>query len=51
MSRWGSAAGRGVDVEGHTKKELYERARDLDITGRSSMTKIDLGEAIVRKQD
>ena len=41
----------GVDVEGHTKKELYERAKDLDITGRSSMTKMELGKAIARKQD
>ena len=41
----------GVDVEGHTKKELYERAKDLDITGRSSMTKMELGKAIARTQD
>ncbi len=41
----------GVDVEGHTKKELYERARKLDISGRSSMTKMELGQAIARKQD
>ena len=41
----------GVDVEGHSKKELYERAKDLDISGRSSMTKMELGKAIARKQD
>ena len=41
----------GVDVEGHTKKELYERASKLNISGRSSMTKMELGQAIARKQD
>ena len=41
----------GVDVEGHSKKELYERAKKLDINGRSSMTKMELGKAIARKQD
>lgn len=46
----GEAAG-GVDVAGHTKEELYERAKKLDISGRSSMTKHELGQAIARKQD
>jgi cation transport regulator ChaB len=41
----------GVDVEGHSKQELLERARRLGIPGRSSMTKIELGKAIARKQD
>jgi cation transport regulator ChaB len=41
----------GVDVLGHTKEELYERARKLDVRGRSSMTKTELAEAIARKQD
>ena len=41
----------GVDVEGHTKKELYERASKRNISGRSSMTKMALGQAIARKQD
>ena len=41
----------GVDVEGHSKKELYERAKKLDISGRSSMSKMELGQAIARKQD
>ena len=40
----------GVDVEGHSKKELYERAAKLDITGRSRMSKGELAEAIARKQ-
>jgi cation transport regulator ChaB len=40
----------GVDVEGHTKEELYERARKLGIAGRSKMSKTQLAEAIARKQ-
>jgi cation transport regulator ChaB len=40
----------GVDVEGHTKDELYERARKLGVKGRSKMTKTELAEAIARKQ-
>jgi cation transport regulator ChaB len=39
----------GVDVEGNTKDELYERARKLDIDGRSNMSKEELAEAIARK--
>jgi cation transport regulator ChaB len=46
----GQTAG-GVDVIGHTKKELYERAKKLDVPGRSSMTKEELGKAIARQQD
>jgi hypothetical protein len=41
----------GVDVMGHTRDELLKRARDLGIRGRSRMTKLELGEAIARKQD
>ncbi|MDQ4148807.1 MAG: ChaB family protein [Actinomycetota bacterium] len=41
----------GVDVMGHTKQELLERARKLNIKGRSKMTKMELGKAIARKQD
>lgn len=41
----------GVDVEGHTKEELYERAKKLDVKGRSKMSKLELGQAIARKQD
>ncbi|HEX2052230.1 MAG TPA: ChaB family protein [Actinomycetota bacterium] len=41
----------GVDVVGHTKDELMERARKLGIRGRSKMTKMELGKAIARKQD
>ena len=41
----------GVDVRGNTKKELYERARKLGVSGRSNMTKQELAQAIARKQD
>jgi hypothetical protein len=40
-----------VDVFGHTKDELYARAKRLDVKGRSRMTKQELGEAIARTQD
>lgn len=40
----------GVDVSGHTRRELYERARTLDIPGRARMTKEELARAIARKQ-
>jgi len=40
----------GVDYEGHSKQELYERARKLGIKGRSEMSKAELAEAIARKQ-
>src|SRR5215212_11334444 len=40
----------GVDVEGHSKEELMDRARRLDIKGRSKMSKLELGKAIARKQ-
>jgi cation transport regulator ChaB len=45
----GETAG-GVDVEGHTKAELYERAKDLGVKGRSNMSKMELAQAIARKQ-
>ena len=41
----------GVDVEGNTKRELLERARDLGVKGRSNMSKEELARAISRKQD
>jgi cation transport regulator ChaB len=46
----GRSAG-GVDVRGHTRDELYERAKKLNVKGRSSMTKQQLAEAIARRQD
>jgi cation transport regulator ChaB len=41
----------GVDFYGNTKAELYERARKLDVAGRSRMDKAELARAISRKQD
>jgi cation transport regulator ChaB len=46
----GETAG-GVDVEGHTKDELYQRAKALGVAGRSTMSKLQLAQAIARKQD
>ena len=40
----------GVDVFGNSKTDLYERAKDLGIRGRSRMSKEELGRAIARKQ-
>jgi cation transport regulator ChaB len=45
----GQSAG-GVDVEGKTRDELYERAKKLGVTGRSNMNKVELGRAIAAKQ-
>ena len=45
----GRSAG-GVDVEGKTRDELYERAKKLGVTGRSNMNKVELGRAIAAKQ-
>ena len=46
----GEALG-GVDLFGHTKAELYARAKRLGVSGRSTMTKLELARAIDRKQD
>ncbi len=40
----------GVDVEGNTKPQLLERAKELGVTGRSRMTKSELADAIASKQ-
>ncbi|MFN8123740.1 MAG: ChaB family protein [Thermoleophilia bacterium] len=40
----------GVDYEGSTRQELYERARRLGVSGRSRMSKADLARAIARAQ-
>ena len=40
----------GVDVEGNTKEELYERAKELGVEGRSNTSKKELAQAIARKQ-
>ena len=48
-ARRGGETFGGVDVEGNTKDELYERARRAGIRGRSKMTKKELAQAIARK--
>jgi cation transport regulator ChaB len=40
----------GVDYYGHTKQELYDRAKELAVEGRSKMSKEELARAIARKQ-
>lgn len=40
--------GQVPDLEGSSKTELYERAKELDIPGRSSMTRKQLIDAIRR---
>ncbi len=40
----------GVDERGESRKALYERARHLDISGRSKMGKEELARAIAKKQ-
>ena len=40
----------GVDFYGSTKDELMDRARRLDVRGRSKMTKAELARAIATKQ-
>jgi cation transport regulator ChaB len=45
-----SATYGGVDAIGNSRAELYRRATELHITGRSRMSKGELAEAISRKQ-
>lgn len=40
----------GVDAYGNSRRDLLARARELDIPGRSSMSKEDLARAIAKKQ-
>lgn len=40
----------GVDVESNSKEELYRRAKELDVSGRSRMSKHELADVIARKQ-
>jgi cation transport regulator ChaB len=39
----------GVDVEGNTREQLYERAKRAGVDGRSRMTKSELADALARK--
>jgi cation transport regulator ChaB len=49
-SKEGTPTYGGVDVERNSKQELYERAKDLRVAGRSTMSKGELAEAISRQQ-
>ena len=40
----------GVDFYGNSKQELYRRAKELGVEGRSKMSKRELARAIARKQ-
>jgi ChaB protein/Rho termination factor-like protein len=40
----------GVDLYGHTREELYARARSLGVRGASRMRKKELARAIARSQ-
>ena len=40
----------GIDVEGNTKDELYDRAKRLGIEGRSKMSKTELARALAKRQ-
>ena len=40
----------GVDAEGNTRQQLYERAKNLGVEGRSKMTKAELAKAIAKAQ-
>jgi len=40
----------GVDVLGHTRQELYDRARSLGIKGASRLKKTELAREIAKKQ-
>lgn len=46
----GGETASGVDVRGHTRDELVERAKKLGIRGYSRMNKTELGQAISRKE-
>ncbi|HEX3621314.1 MAG TPA: ChaB family protein [Acidimicrobiales bacterium] len=49
-ARRGGKTYGGVDVLGNSRKALYERAKGLNVKGRSKMSKEELAEAIARKQ-
>jgi cation transport regulator ChaB len=49
-ARRGGETFGGVDVEGNSKAELYERAKKAGIEGRSRMSKNELARALARRQ-
>jgi cation transport regulator ChaB len=40
----------GIDVAHSTRRELYERAKELDVPGRSHMDERELAAAVARKR-
>lgn len=40
----------GVDFYGSSKKELYDRAKELGVSGRSKMSKRELARALAKKE-
>ncbi len=40
----------GVDVHGNTRAELYQRAKQAGVSGRSKMTKAELARAVARRE-
>jgi hypothetical protein len=46
MPQAGKKGGKSKPYEERTKKELYEQARNLDIVGRSDMSKNELIDAL-----
>ena len=48
-ARRGGETFGGIDVEGNTKRDLYERAKAAGIEGRSTMSKADLARALARR--
>jgi len=42
----GETGGKASDYEDRTREELYERAQELDIEGRSDMTREELIDAL-----
>ena len=49
-ARRGGETFGGVDVEGNSKAELYERAKKAGVEGRSRMSKNELAQALARRQ-
>jgi cation transport regulator ChaB len=47
----GGASAGGVDVRGNSRAQLLERAKRVGVKGRHRMNKLELGQAIARKQD
>ncbi|MEV5319310.1 Rho termination factor N-terminal domain-containing protein [Streptomyces sp. NPDC052687] len=47
----GGAGGGGGGTEGETRAELYEKARELGVEGRSTMNKEELAEQVAKAED